>query len=114
VGRRSDVQRRLAARREREGRLPTPAEVWSERLDRALDALGADGDRLEREWAHVILYETATNIEQDLVGEFGHRTWQPHPYFGQEEKARARQREATIELGEKVGIGPPPDDFFGC
>jgi hypothetical protein len=110
VGRRSDVQRRLAARREREGRLPTPAEVWSERLDRALDALGAEGDRLEREWVHVMIYETATGIEDDLVPGQG---WKPHPYFGQEEKARARQREATVELGEKVGVGPPPDDFFG-
>jgi hypothetical protein len=107
-GSRTEIEERFAAKRAREGRLPSAVELWSERLARRLDELGLEGHKLEREWVEVMICETDTELDVLVDGR-----WQPHPHRGDEEWARARQREATVELGEKVGVGPPPDDFFG-
>jgi hypothetical protein len=88
-GRRTALHRRRASQRTGP---PTAAQVWSGRLAIALDALGAEGDRLEREYGHAAL---EVEMDQD------------------EQKRARRRRDVWGRFGRKAGVGPPPSSFFG-
>jgi hypothetical protein len=121
-GSRTEIEERFATKRAREGRLASAGEVWSERLARALDALGLEGHELERRYIHLVL-AVVPDVEHvrpeewdDLVRLHGGPPPPPrvNPFFGADRETRDRAlRQLWSEYGEKAGIGPPPDDFFG-
>jgi hypothetical protein len=88
---------------------PSPAAVWAERHDRALK--GRQFSKQHRDFTHELL-----TIEHELRSELvivKGRGWQPNPHQGDQEWAAAERRRIWGELGEWLGIGPPPRDFFG-
>jgi len=106
-GRRTALRRRL---REASDQPPTEGELWSERLDRALDALGGgEGDRLMSDHAHRLL-EVRGEVCSSLVMVEG--GWVDSPHFGDEDWARAEAQRLYAELGDRLGVGPPPEGFF--
>jgi hypothetical protein len=101
-GRRTELQQRLAAKdRER-----TEAELWSLRRARALDDLGQEGDRLEQRWVHDFLRTREELGAQRIAGQA------TNPHFGDQARADREERRLDAELGERLGIGPPPPSWF--
>jgi hypothetical protein len=86
---------------------PSAAAVWCERYERAL------GDRRfakpHRDFIHDLL-TVELELGTDLVLRDG--GWQPNPHQGDREHAAAERRRLWGELGEWLGIGPPPESLF--
>lgn len=98
------------AKSSRGGRPPTPGEIWAERYDRALDAHDTGMNRLRSEFARELLRVRGAGTSRvELVD----GRWVDNPHFGDEDWERAEWRRVWSEFGEQLGIGPPPEDFFG-
>jgi hypothetical protein len=89
---------------------PSAAELWAERKDRALDALGYEGHWLEADLCHAWLRIRCDLTSEQVVVD-GRRVDNPH--VGDEGWARAEARRLWGDLGRALGIGEPPPAFFG-
>jgi hypothetical protein len=86
---------------------PDAGEVWSARYRRAWDRRLRGGDL-----AVVDLYHELLEADEGLLFLLGDDGWTQNPHYGDREYHAAEQRRLWGELGELLGIGPPPEDFL--
>jgi hypothetical protein len=86
---------------------PSAGEVWSARLHRAWQRVAAH-DKAARDLHHELLEASAGGLQFVLVD----GRWAENPHHGDREYYAAERRRLWSELGELLGIGPPPDDFL--
>jgi hypothetical protein len=86
---------------------PSSGEVWSVRYRRAWERVAAE-DELVREVFHELL-EASGDGPQLVLVEGG---WAENPRHGDRAFYAAEERRLWGDLGELLGIGPPPDDFL--
>jgi hypothetical protein len=87
-------------------RQPTAAEVWAARFRRAWERVAAE-DKLVVDMFHELL-EASGDGPQLVLGDGG---WAENPHHGDRAFYAAEERRLWGELGERLGIGPPPDSF---
>jgi hypothetical protein len=94
---------------------PSASRVWSARYHRALKRPGEDGRPREHSERHIRLIHELLYVEHELVAKFKlvQGRWVDNPHRGDREHADRRRREVWAEMGEWLGIGPPPASFFG-
>jgi hypothetical protein len=95
--------------------LPTPEQVWHERLTRALEREGLSRARVE--WAHDLLVVAAHRPEFMRWSDDGAprvvARW-PNQAAGDDEATERATRELMDRMGEHVGIGPCPRGQIGA
>lgn len=86
---------------------PSSGEVWSARYRRAWERVAAH-DKSARGRHHDLLEASGDGLRFVIVD----GRWAENPHRGDHEFYAAERRRLWGELGERLGIGPPPDDFF--
>lgn len=86
---------------------PDAGEVWSARYRRGWERVATE-DKAPRDLHHELLEASADGMRFVLVD----GRWTENPHRGAREYYAAERRRLWGELGERLGIGPPPDDFF--
>lgn len=86
---------------------PSAGEVWSARHRRAWDRVAAE-DKAARDLHHELLEASGDGMQLVLVD----GRWAENPHRGDREFYAAERRRLWGELGELLGIGPPPDGFL--
>jgi hypothetical protein len=86
---------------------PSAAEVWSARFRRAWERVAAE-DKVVCDVFHELLDASGDGPQLVLV----HDGWAENPHHGDRAFYAAEERRLWGELGELLGIGPPPDDFL--
>lgn len=92
----------LAARIAPKGRRPTAEEIWLQRALRAED--GLDDAQLRR--GRDLLRDYARTLRPER--EDWRKGGQPNPLYGDPARQERRRQELRVEIGELLGIGPPP------
>jgi hypothetical protein len=94
------------ARRDRMAEHPSAGEVWAARYGRAWDRVGLK-DEVVRELYHELLEASAGGLQPLLVD----GRWTDNPQHRDRAYYAAEERRLWGELGERFGIGPPPESF---
>jgi hypothetical protein len=87
---------------------PSPSTVWVARYRQALKGREFS-ERRRALMREVLLVEHQLGSDVDLID--GH--WQPNPRQGDRVHAAAERQRIWAEVGDWLGIGPPPEEYFG-
>jgi hypothetical protein len=85
---------------------PDAGEVWSARYRRAWERVGVK-DKVASGLYHELLEASGDGLRFVLVD----GRWTVNPHHGDHEYYAVERRRLWGELGELLGIGPPPNDF---
>jgi hypothetical protein len=81
--------------------------VWSARYRRAWERIAAE-DKVARDLHHKLLEASGDGLQLVLVD----GRWAENPHHGDRVFYAAEERRLWGQLGELLGIGPPPDGFL--
>src|SRR4051794_9054429 len=87
------------------GRRWSAAELWMQCLYRALAAHPEREPRCGELLHELMVVLSSLREKLELVPGEG---WRPNPHLGDHAWAEAREREILAQIGEVLGVGPPP------
>ena len=90
------------AKRLRKDSPPTAGQLWSYRSLCARDGLDRDGHHRYVKLVHELIHTECIGLSEGR-GHYG-----DHPHAGDRDWAIQRIRELWSEIGELLGVGPPP------